>query len=410
MKILVVCKELPHAKVIGGPVIIFNRIKYLSRNHVVSLAAFSRPEDRDRIASLEPFCRDIRLVPFPPKRSPWRAVREFFFSPVPYYFLRVHGSKAMGRAIAEMVGRDGYDFVIAEYSVMGQFLHNNPDLPPVRRVISVHECYTLARRKSFRHFRPGISKLREALYLKGLQAYEFEMYRRADKVLTLTPQGRDELLAVAPDLDISVVPHGVDVETFAFSPETGEDAGLVFIGNYRHYPNVDAVLFFHEQIWPRIRAARPGLTFTIVGQDPPPEVARLGEDGSVIVTGTVDDVVPYLRRGKVFLCPVRLGGGFRGKILEAMAVGRPVVSTSLGAEGIPARHGENILLADAPEDFAAGVLRLLGDEDLYRKIQGNGRKLMEDIYAWDKGVAVLEKILEDMMSRPPSHSAEGRER
>jgi len=401
MKILIACKELPHARVIGGPVIIFNRIKHLSRNHAVSLAAFGRPEDKDRVASLEPFCRDIRLAPFPPQRSPWRAAWEFFFSPVPYYFLRVHGSKAMSRAIAEMVGRDGHDFVIAEYSVMGQFIHRNPELPPVRRIISVHECYTLARRKSFRHFRPGISKWREALYLKGLRAYEFEMYKEADKILALTPQGRDELLAVEPDLDVSVVPHGVDVEAFAFFPAVAEDAGLVFIGNYRHYPNVDAVLYFHDAVWPRVKAVFPGLTFTVVGQDPPPEITRLGRDGAIVVTGTVDDVVPYLRRGKVFLCPVRLGGGFRGKILEAMAVGRPVVSTSLGAEGIPARHGENIILADAPEDFAAGIVRLLGDEELYRKIQRNGRQLMEDTYAWDKGVAVLEKILEGMMSRPP---------
>lgn len=407
MKILVACKELPHAKVIGGPVIIYNRIKHLSRNHAVSLAAFCRPEDEGRIASLEPFCRDIRLVPFPPKRSPWRTVREFFSSPVPHYFLRVHGSKAMGRTIAQMVARDGSDFVIAEYSVMGQFLHDNPLLPPVRRVVSVHECYTLARLKSYRHFRPGLSKLREAFNLKGLKAYEFAMYRKADKVLTLTPQGRDELLAVEPRLDISVVPHGVDVDAFAYSPKTEKDAGLVFVGNYRHYPNVDAVLFFHEKVWPRLKAVHPGLTFTVVGQAPPPEITRLGADGSIVVTGTVDDVVPYLRRSRVFLCPVRLGGGFRGKILEAMAVGRPVVSTSLGAEGIPARDGENIILADGAEDFAAGVLRLLGDENLYRQIQKNGRGLMEDTYAWDKGVAVLERILEEMMSRPPAPSTKG---
>ena len=119
------------------------------------------------------------------------------------------------------------------------------------------------------------------------------------------------------------------------------------------------------------------------------------------MTGKVDDVTPYLRRGQVFICPVRLGGGFRGKILEAMALGRPVVSTRLGAEGIPASSGENIILADRPEDFVKGILDLLGNTDLYRRIQYNARKLMEDNYAWDKGVARLEAVLEDMMSKPP---------
>jgi glycosyltransferase involved in cell wall biosynthesis len=98
---------------------------------------------------------------------------------------------------------------------------------------------------------------------------------------------------------------------------------------------------------------------------------------------------------------VRLGGGFRGKILEAMALGRPVVSTRLGAEGIPASDGENIILADKPDDFIKGIADLIGDTNLYQRIQNNARKLMEDRYAWDKGVARLEAVLEDMMSKPP---------
>ena len=408
MKILIACKEFPHSKVIGGPIIIYNRLKYLAKNHLVSLTAFSKPGDEIHIPSVQPLCHDLRLVPLPPKRSLVKATADFFTSPVPHYFLRVHDSEEMAHTIAEMVKKDNYDFVIAEYSVMGQFLHKNPDLPPTRRIMSVHECYYLARLKSFRHHNLGLDKLKEAVNLKGLKKYEFDMYRNSDKVLALTPQGKDELLAICPDLDIAIVPHGVDVETFAFSPQAEEENSLVFLGNYLHYPNVDAVLYFHAEIWPRLKKALPDLKFYVVGKSPPPEITRLSADKSIVVTGTVDDVTPYLQRGKVFICPVRLGGGFRGKILEAMALGRPVVSTRLGSEGIPASDGENIILADRPDDFVKGIADLIGDTDLYQRIQNNARKLMEDRYAWDKGVARLEEVLKDMMSKPPLDQTEGR--
>jgi glycosyltransferase involved in cell wall biosynthesis len=406
MRILITCKEFPHSQVIGGPIIIYNRLKYLSQNHLVSLAAFYRPEEKKYVSSVEPFCHDLRLIPFPPKRSFFKLIWDFFTSPIPHYFLRVHGSKDMAHAIAEMVQKDRYDFVIAEYSVMGQFLYNNDELPPVRKIISVHECYYLSRLKSFHHHKIGLHKLREAIYLKGLKKYEFDMYRKADKVLTLTLQGKNELLEIASDLDISVVPHGVDVKAFSFCPQAEEDSSIVFIGNYPHYPNVDAVLYFHEKVWGQLKTSIPDMKFYVVGHAPPPEITRLSEDTSIIITGTVDDVVPYLRKAKVFICPVRLGGGFRGKILEAMAVGRPVVSTSLGAEGIPASNGENIILADNPDDFARGILDLMRNQSLYQKVQRNARRLMEEKYAWDKGTALLESVLEKMMHRLPVNQTE----
>lgn len=401
MKILFTCKELPHSRIIGGPIIVYNRIKYLSRKHTVSLAAFYHPGEEKYASSLIPFCHELKLIPFPLPRSVFKTAWDIVFSPLPHYFLKNHGSEEMRCTLAEMVRREKYDFVIAEYSVMGQFVYKNPWLPPVRKVISVHECYYLARLKSFRLHKPGKAKLEEALNLMGLKKYEFGIYRDADKVLTLTPQGKEELLSIAPDLDVSVVPHGVDVNAFSFTPRAEEEKCVVFVGNYLHYPNVDAVLYFHHQIWPLLKKYVPEIKFYVVGQSPPEEIRKLARDKSIIVTGTVEDVVPYLRKAEIFVNPVRLGGGFRGKILEAMSLGRPVVSTSLGAEGIPASSRENIIIADTPGDFAQGVAELINDKELYLKIQKNARHLMEEKYAWEKGAALLEKILEEMMQHPP---------
>jgi len=401
MKILLTCKQFPHSKVIGGPIIIYNRLKYLSKRHLVSLAAFANEEEKGYIPSVKPFCHDLQLVPYPPKRSPLKVARDFFTSPVPLYFRKVYDSLEMAAGIAEMVRKDRYDFVIAEYSVMGQFIHNNPALPPVRRIISVHESYYLARQKAFHHHRLGLDKLREAINLKGLKKYEFDMYRQADKVLTLTPEGKEELLEICPELDIAIVPHGVDVDDFAFSNLREAEESIIFVGNYLHYPNVDAVLYFHREIWPRLKNRLPKIKFYVVGQAPPPEIARLTQDKAIVVTGRVEDVRPYLKKGRVFICPVTLGGGFRGKILEAMAIGRPVVSTSLGAEGIPVQDGENVIIGDDPERFAQGVIELLRNEALFRRITKNARQLMEEKYAWGKGVEVLESILEEMLVKKP---------
>ncbi|UCC39847.1 MAG: glycosyltransferase [Candidatus Aminicenantes bacterium] len=402
MKILFTCKEFPHSKIIGGPIIIYNRIKYLSKKHLVSLAAFIREDEKKFISSLEPFCYDLRTVPFPSQRSPLKALKDFFTSPIPHYFLKWHSSQRMADTIADMVKKDRYDIVIAEYSTMGQFLHNNPKLPPIRRVISVHECYYLARRKAYRLNRLGISKLKESINLKGLKKYEFEMYRKADKVLTLTPQGKEELLEVCPELDISVVPHGVDVEYFSFSESEKPEKSIVFVGNYLHYPNADAVIYFHKEIWPRIKEQVPDIKFYVVGQGPPPEIQNFSRDQAIIITGRVDDVRDYLKKGRVFICPVRLGGGFRGKILEAMAIGRPVVSTSLGAEGIPASDRENIMIADNSDEFAQAIFDLMRDDSLFDRIRNNARKLMEEKYAWEKGVDVMEEVLERIIEKKPS--------
>jgi glycosyltransferase involved in cell wall biosynthesis len=378
MKILFTCKEFPHAKVIGGPIIIYNRVKYFSKNHLVSLAAFFHPGEEKYITSVKPFCHDLKLIPLPAKRSPLKATWDFFTSPIPHYFLRTHGSQKMAETIAEMVQKDRYDFVIGEYSVMGQFIHNNPLLPPVRRIVSVHECYYLARLKAFRHGKLGPGKLKEAINLKGLKKDIF------------------------PELDIAVVPHGVDVEDFSFSGPEREERSVVFVGNYLHYPNVDAALYFYREIWPLIKSQIPEIKFYVVGQGPPPEIQSLSQDEAVIVTGRVDDVRPYLKKGRAFICPVRLGGGFRGKILEAMAIGTPVVSTSLGAEGVPAAQRENIIVADSPEEFTEGILDLMTDDRLFERIRKNARKLVEEKFAWQKGVEIMEGVLEKMMEKNPS--------
>ncbi len=398
MEILFICKTLPHEKVIGGPVIIYNRVRILSQRHNVSLLTFVSPDEWGYTDSVSRFCRDFQGVPMPSYDAPLRKAWDFFSSPVPIYFLNNYAPQMYER-LREMVGRGCYDVVISEYSMVAQYLYRNPDLAGIRRVMSVHECYYLARRKAWevqRLSREGLSAL---VNLKGLKKFEFDMYADADRVLVLTPQGKEELLEIRPDLDISVVPHGVDVEHFCASGEGAREQAVMFLGNYPHDPNRDAVIYFYERMWPLVKKEFPGAVFYVVGKDPTPDLLELGRsDPSVVVTGTVDDVRPYFEKVKVFVNPVRIGGGFRGKILEAMSMGLPIVTTSLGAQGVDARSGRDMVVADDAAEFAAAIVRLLRDDAMCESLGENAREMAVESFSWEKGVEELERVLQDVVN------------
>lgn len=395
MKILFVPKEFPHAKVIGGPILIYNRIKYLSKNHFVGMASFINESDKQYLDTLKPYLSEIELMPYPLKRNFIKKFRDFFFSNIPYY-LCPYKSATMRQLIGQMTHKTGYDVVISEYSMVAQYLYKNPHLNPrTKRVMSCHECYTIARKK-VRDFYGRFSRegFKAMIELYRLEKYEFSMYRSADKVLTLTPQEKEGLLSYAPDLDIDVVPHGTDTDFFTPPKEKNNELTLAFLGNYPHDPNRDAVMHFIIDIWPRIKQAIPQVKFYVIGRGPTQDILdKAEEDPDIIVTGRVDDVRDYLKMANVFVVPIRLGKGFRGKILEAMSMAIPVVTTSLGAEGISAIDMENIAIADDINIFIQKTIKLLKEAELARKIGDNGRALVVNNYSYQKGVKILEDVL-----------------
>jgi glycosyltransferase involved in cell wall biosynthesis len=401
MKILIAPKEFPHSKVIGGPILVYHRIKNLSRNHEVGLASFIREEDRQYLSSIEPYLSDLELMPYPQPRSRLRKISDFFFSEVPPYMCNTKSQK-MRQTVADMTRRADYDVVIAEYTVMGQYVHRNPEINPrTKRVVSCHECYTIARKKVRDHYGVFSQQGFEAMMdLRGLETYEFEMYRQADKVLTLTAEERASLLKYDPSLDIEVVPHGVDTQYFIPRADQKQETAVGFLGNYPHDPNRDAVMHFLTKVWAELKKKVSGIKFYVIGRGPTKDLlAAAQEDPDIIVTGQVDDVREYLEKLKAFVAPIRLGKGFRGKILEAMAMGIPVVSTRLGAEGLALQDGDNIMLAENPKEFIRSIEQLFQDEELRHRIGINGRRLVEENYSWQKGVEILEGVLERLVRR-----------
>jgi glycosyltransferase involved in cell wall biosynthesis len=220
---------------------------------------------------------------------------------------------------------------------------------------------------------------------------------RFDRVIVVSEHERGLVLAADPTLRVSVVANGVDARALAPLTEEPGSRELLFVGNLAYRPNADAVRWLAEAILPRVRASLPGVCLRVVGRAPPPDLERLGERHGVALEGELPDLRPAYRRAFACVAPLRAGGGTRLKVLEAMAFGRPVVSTSVGCEGLPVSHGEHVLLADSPEDFAAWVVRLAGDPGLRARVCAAARRLVEERLDWDVQARALLQTHEEVV-------------
>ena len=237
---------------------------------------------------------------------------------------------------------------------------------------------------------------------RKVERFERAAMGYVDGAMTVSDLDRGRLLENRPGMPIAVIPNGVDLDYFRPMPQPTVRQDVVFTGSMDWRPNQDAARYFVAEILPLLRRARPELECTFVGRDPPPDIQALAQFPGVHITGTVDDVRPYVERAAVYVVPLRIGGGSRLKILEALAMGRAVVSTSVGAEGLDVVHDRHILLADDPPTFAESVLRLLNDPGRCLTLAVEGRRLVEEGYGWDalayKMAAFIEEITEDEFS------------
>jgi glycosyltransferase involved in cell wall biosynthesis len=192
---------------------------------------------------------------------------------------------------------------------------------------------------------------------------------------------------------LSVIPNGVDIERYSGDFGAAEPETLVFAGALTYEANLDAMQFFLTEIFPLVKAARPNVMLRITGRTEGARLDRLPMDHGVVLTGHLEDVRPTVARSAVCVVPIRTGGGTRLKILEAMALRTPVVSTAKGAEGLAVTPGTDILIADSPADFAHAVLRLLGDQALSTRLTENGRRLVTSDYGWDRIGQRLDRFL-----------------
>lgn len=400
MRILMIADYLPYPLIGGDRIRIYNLLRRIARRHEVSLAAFREtPADADGVSHLRQFCARVEAAHLQ-RRSPLAHLPGLLGyaiagKPLELKFLQ---SEELVSKIKGLVSTMDFDIVQIEHARMGLYLETLSQHSRCKSILMFHNFTFQQDSRVFRIERRWDRKIRSLLNSVAMLQWEPRYAERFDRCTTVSALDRRLLLNANPRLQVDVIPNGVDIQEHQPLPDEKASPQLLFVGNMGYPPCVDAVLYFCREILPCVRRAIGAVEVWIVGRDPRPEVLQLNGDG-VHVTGRVDDVLPYYRQSAVCVVPLRAGGGTRLKILEAMALGRPVVSTTIGCEGLDVVDGEHVLIADNPEPFAEKTVRLLTDPQLRQHISSNGRRLVETHYDWDKIAARLMEVYAELLAQ-----------
>jgi sugar transferase (PEP-CTERM/EpsH1 system associated) len=388
----------------GGRLRTWHLMRHLARQHRITYLAFGRPgEDRESIDRMHEVAERVELISRTdaPKRSLrfYAGAALHLLDPLPYAIGK-YRSRAFRRKIEELARDNEFDVIVSDFVLPAV---NLPRRVPCPVVIFTHNVEAEIWRRFAETHRGSLSGLLYAGQHRRMRRFERRALARADGVLAVSHADRrtlSELYSGAIRKPIHVVSTGVDTGYFRPAPGTDGRRSLVFTGSMDWLPNEDAMLWFSREVLPRIREKEPQTTLTIVGRAPTPPVVRLGREPGITVTGRVEDVRPYVAAASVYVVPLRIGGGTRLKIFEAMSMGKAVVSTAVGAEGLPVRDGEHLALADDPDRFADTVVAVMRDERRRQALEAAARKLVVDRYDWSAVAGELERALVEFARRP----------
>ncbi len=400
MNLLFLTPQLPYPPRQGTAIRNWGLIHHLSRAHTVTLLSF---QEADQPPPGDELLAAARVVTVPaPTRTRADRVRTLLTSAPDLAERR--WSLAFRHALTQLL-RDG-DFAVAhvEGLEMAPYLAALHTAPGLSVVYDAHNVEHQLQQSAFATDARQPARWPAAAYswLQGprLKRFEADVCRAADAVTCVSNEDAAALRALVPDLHPTLVPNGIDVADYVVfaerigmhPPAPQQPPSVVFTGKMDYRPNVDAVVWFASEIWPRLRAARPGAQFLVVGQKPAPAVQALHGRAGIVVTGAVDDTRPYLAQAAVYVAPLRMGGGTRFKLLEALALGRPVVSTTLGAEGFAVQTGRELVIADRPAEFAEAVAALLSNPARGQALAQAGRTFVAAHYDWSVIIPALESV------------------
>ena len=383
----------------GGRLRTLHMIAELSQRHRVSVITTRHPADESTgLRTRLPACEGIDAVPYTlPKQGTSRfalAVARSWASPYPADLWRWRIPAVRAR-IRERLA-EGVDLCVADFLVA---MPNLPSRTTTPVVLFEHNVeYMIWKRLHEVEKRPARRALL-GLEWRKMRQYEARACARASLTVAVSEADRALLAANAPGADIRAIGTGVDTTYFHPNGAVEAPASLVFTGSMDWYPNEDAIMYFIAEILPELRREVPGLSLAVVGRDPAERLRAACATAGVQVTGTVADVRPHVAEAAVYVVPLRIGGGTRLKIFEALAMGKAVVSTRVGAEGLPIVPGEHFLQADSPADFTQAVVTLLKDPDRRRALGRAGRRLVEDRYSWTQVTRQFEGHCEEVVAR-----------
>jgi len=377
MKILFILPYSPVPPTFGGATRVCYMMKNASRHHELSILTWGDNNDERDLRSYFGENVHIHLVPEHwPRKFRRMGQLVSLFTPRSFFSMLVE-STAMKQELHRLLAKNSYDIIQTEFTHTAAY-----DLPSgAYRIIDSHNVEYDNFRRIYEKERSPLRKLHYYYEFKKFKKEEREACLRYQSVFMTSERDKEILDRDVPEIPKYVVPNGVDSTYFTPSEESPEPYSLVFTGAMSYVPNNDGALYFLDAIFPLILKQVPRVKVYIVGGTPTKKLLHHSSD-NVIVTGFVDDVRPYIRRSNVYVVPLRMGSGTRLKVLEAMAMKIPIVTTSIGCEGIDVHNGESVLIADDPQSFADSVIRLMNDQSLRRKLTENGYETVTAQYTW----------------------------
>lgn len=383
MNLLIVSPFFPYPLSQGGRIRLFNIIKYLSRKNTITLASLVEKKSVE-LAPLNKYCDEILLTER--KAALLKDLFLFLSGSMPFNSVRF-SSQEFRSALRNQVKRKSYDLVHIEFSLMWQYANEFQNIPVALDMQNVE--YDLIRQIKERTKNP----LKHLLYIleeKKLKALE-ELACRQCRICLAVSEGERQLINSKSNPEkVFTVPNGVDPDRFSFEPRKISQNRILFIGGLDYSPNLDSAVFLLKDIFRLIEAENPDITLDIVGRGLS-KIRPYAESKNVVLHENVPDILPFMRSADVLAVPLRYGAGTRIKILEAMAAGLPIVTTSKGCEGLEVEHRVHVMIADSPSDFARSVREVLENGGLRHSLVTNARKLIEDKYSWEQIAGQMEK-------------------
>jgi len=402
MKILLLTQVLPYPPDSGPKVKTWNVLKYLAQHHQVTLVSFVRGDQSAEVAHLQSVCAAVHTVPMQrgALRDGYYMLRSFL-SGQPFLMQR-DDRAAMRRLIDRLAADQQFDIVHADQLNMAQFAGR---VTGAAKVLDAHNALWLLYKRLWQTMGGGPKKWLLNRDWQLLKQYEGRICREFDAVLAVSREDTAALEEAAggPLNNVTVIPIAIDTDEIAPVARHANAGHILHIGTMFWPPNVDGILWFLQEVLPLIRAERPDVVFDVVGSRPPQEIVAYGQNGSgVNVTGYVEDPAPYYQSAGVMVVPLRAGGGMRVKILNALSQELPMVSTTIGCEGIAVEPDRHLLVADTPHDFAQATLRLLNDPSLARQLGQNGRQLIQSTYDYRAACLPLDDCYKKALNKQRS--------
>ncbi len=373
----------------GGAIMLYNYIRELSQNHDIDVVAFTDQGDAE-CGDLIRLCRNFLYV----KRPVFRLTR---FSRLVNKMIGVptqispYKSKEIAQLIAQKCQTEKYDAIIFQFSEMAQF--KPKDFLGAAILMMEDPLFLKFRRSEDLHSSP-LMRMRIRYEAELIRRYERRTAKSFDRVLLISQKDLDDYRSILPECRFDWLPYGVDIHYFSPSDQVKRKPNMIIItGNMFHIPNVDAVQFFCEHVFPLVLCQVADARLFLVGANPAPSVQKWGAQDNIVVTGSVPDLRPYLQAAQVSVCAVQLKIGTQTKVLEAMACGTPVVTTSAGNNGINALSGQHLYVADDPGAMADCVVSLLEGKQ-WGTFSQNGRQFVVENFSWENGAVKLEKLIE----------------